>query len=99
MNHPSFDYFDHQADMGIIGRGATIEQAFEQAARAVFAYMADLSKVSAREVIHIEFEEKDPELALVEWLNQLIGESRQAGLLLAQFSLHRRHHHWIGEAS
>ena len=35
--------------LALLASGKTIEEAFEQAARAVFAYMADLSKVSARE--------------------------------------------------
>jgi SHS2 domain-containing protein len=33
----SHDYFDHDADVGIVGRGSTLEEAFEAAARATFA--------------------------------------------------------------
>ena len=32
-------YFDHEADIGIIGRGKSIEQAFCHAAHAMFAIM------------------------------------------------------------
>ncbi len=36
-----YGYFEHDADIGIIGRGATPEAAFESAAEAVFAIMAE----------------------------------------------------------
>ncbi len=99
MSELSYYYFDHEADIGIVGQGKTLEEAFEQAARAVFAYMADLSKVNALQTIQIEFEETDQELALVEWLNKLIGESRQAGIILANFKLRHQGDYWRGEAS
>jgi SHS2 domain-containing protein len=94
-----FDYFDHQADMGIIGRGKTLEGAFIQAACAVFANMADLSQVKNKKTIFIEFTEADNELALVEWLNLLIGNARAQDLVFNQFSLKREDQHWSGSAS
>jgi len=99
MTPAGYDYFDHEADLGIIGRGDTLEQSFVQAARAVFANMADLSKVTPAQTVAIEFEEDDQELALVRWLNALIGEARTNGLVFAQFNLRRNHNHWIGSAS
>lgn len=38
--NPPYDFFDHDADIGIVGRGATLEAAFETAARAMFSIMA-----------------------------------------------------------
>lgn len=99
MNECFYDYFAHEADIGIIGHGNTLEQAFEQAAMAVFANMVDIHQVQPRQIIHIQFEETDIELALVEWLNRLIGEARQAGMIFSQFKLHRNNNHWHGEAS
>lgn len=94
-----YDYFDHDADLGIIGRGKTIEEAFVQAARAVFANMSDLSAITPQKTIHIEFEEEDHELALVEWLNALLGQARAENLVFSTFALRREKNHWIGEAS
>ena len=65
-----YSYFEHDADMGIVGRGATIEEAFERPP-AMFAIMADLAQVP-RPTVAIEFEEADAKLALVRWLNLLI---------------------------
>ena len=47
MPAQSPDYFEHDADIGIIGRGATVEQAFEAAARAVLA-LSQIGYVSQR---------------------------------------------------
>jgi SHS2 domain-containing protein len=41
----SYDYFDHDADVGIIGRGPTATAAFEAAADATFALMADPARI------------------------------------------------------
>jgi SHS2 domain-containing protein len=92
-----YDYFDHDADIGIIGRGPTLEAAFEAAARAMFAIMADLDQVEPTTAVHVAFEETDPELALVRWLNGLLGEARSAGLVLARFHLAREGTRWEGE--
>jgi len=91
-------YFDHDADMGVVGRGPTLEAAFEAAARATFALMADPAAVRPRESVRFEFEEADPELALVTWLNRLLGEARSVGLALGRFQLRRDGARWIGEA-
>jgi SHS2 domain-containing protein len=87
--HASYDYFEHGADMGIVGRGDRIEEAFEQAAAAMFAIMADPGQIRPETTVAIEFEESDAELALVTWLNLLLGEARSRALILGRFRLHR----------
>jgi SHS2 domain-containing protein len=82
-------YFDHDADMGIIGRGTRIEEAFENAATAVFAMMTNLGQVALQESVAIEFEEADAELALVTWLNLLLGQARSRALIFGRFHLRR----------
>lgn len=94
----SYAYFDHEADIGIIGRGTTVEAAFEDAAAAVFAVMVDLAAVRAEQRIAFAFEEGDAELALVTWLNGLLAEARSHGLIFSRFHIERRGTHWIGEA-
>ena len=51
------DYFEHDADIGVVGRGATIEEAFEAAAAATFGIMADLSAVRPERSVALDFEE------------------------------------------
>lgn len=92
-----FDYFAHDADTGIIGRGATIEAAFEAAARAVFEIMADTAAIRPAQAVAVMFDEDDVEFALVRWLNSLLGEARAAGLILGDFRLRRDSGRWEGE--
>ncbi|HVV68685.1 MAG TPA: archease [Gammaproteobacteria bacterium] len=92
------DYFSHEADIGIIGRGKTVALAFVAAARAMFAIMADLSQLHMLQTITIEFEETDLELALVTWLNLLLAKSYSQGLILGEFKLIQNNSHWIGQA-
>jgi len=96
--HEPIAYFEHDADMGIVGRGESVEQAFENAAMAVFAMMTGPAKADLRVSAAIEFEEADMELALVTWLNLLLGQARSRALIFGRFRLRRDGAHWIGTA-
>ena len=61
-----YDYFDHKADVGIIGIGRTLPGAFEQAAKAMFDLMYDVEKVRPLEEIRIECEADSSEELFVE---------------------------------
>lgn len=91
-------YFDHEADIGVIGRGDTLADAFVDCARAVFAYMADFDEVKPEHSVAIDFTESDPELALVTWLNLLLANARSHGLVFSQFELEQDSDQWRGKA-
>jgi len=93
------EYFEHDADMGIVGRGATLEEAFEAAAQATFAIMTDLEAVRDERSVSLEFEEADIELALVRWLNLLLGLSHEEKLVFRRFRIERDGVRWRGGAS
>ncbi|MFN8521959.1 MAG: archease [Chloroflexota bacterium] len=92
------DYFDHEADIGVIGRGPTVEDALVAAAGAVFAIMADPASIRPERRVDVRFEESDVELAMVTWLNLLIGEARARGLIFGRFELRREGDAWLGSA-
>lgn len=94
----NFDYFEHEADIGVIGRGATLEEAFAAAASATFAIMTDIAQVNPAQTVSIEFDEPDEELALVRWLNLLIGTARERGLVFGRFQIRRDGLRWYGSA-
>ncbi len=98
MGAHSEQYFEHDADIGIIGRGNTLGQAFETAAEAMFGVATDLDKVQPATRVTVEFEESDPELALVTWLNQLLGKSRELGMVFSRFHVQRQGNQWFAEA-
>ncbi|HSD99662.1 MAG TPA: archease [Burkholderiales bacterium] len=93
------NYFEHDADIGVVGRGATLEEAFESAAAATFAIMADLGAVRPEQSVTLDFEEADVEIALVHWLNLLLGLSREHGLIFSRFWIERDGVKWRGGAS
>jgi SHS2 domain-containing protein len=93
-----FSYFDHDADIGVVGRGKTIEEAFEGAARATFAIMADPGQVGPVHTIALDFEEADVEIALVRWLNLLITLAREHRMVFCRFRVERDGVHWRGAA-
>ncbi len=94
----SYRYFDHEADIGIEADGKTLEQAFENAACAMFAIMAHPATILPEREARVEFEEADPEYALVTWLNQLLAQARLRGLVFASFELTRVDGKWRGKA-
>ena len=93
------ELFEHDADFGVIGRGTTIEEAFVAAAEATFGIMLDIAAVRALVTVPIEFEEADVELALVTWLNALLGHARDRRVVLGRFELRREGVRWRGSAS
>lgn len=92
------NYFDHDADIGIIGRGDSMEECFISAAKSLFELMADLSDVHPKQSISFEFKETDPEFALVTWLNHLIAKADAEHLILSKFHLIRKGNIWMGSA-
>lgn len=93
-----FSYFEHDADVGIVGRGETLEEAFESAAAAAFAVMADPRSLRESEEVPVSFVEDDVELALVQWLNALLGAARERGVVFGRFALSRDGARWSGRA-
>lgn len=92
-------YFDHDADVGVVGRGATLEGAFVSAAEAMFALMVNAAEIEPATTIEVSFTEPDPEFALVSWLNALLAQSRTERLALGRFELARTGDRWTGRAS
>lgn len=93
-----YSYFEHDADIGIIGRGRTVEAALVSAAEATFGIMTDLSDVTPECEMAFAFEEEDAELALVQWLNLLIAHAQSLGIVPCRFELHRKGTLWKAKA-
>ncbi len=82
-----FETFEHVADIGIRGFGQTVEDAFANAARAMFALMVeDLSSVRPDQSLDIHAESMDLEGLLVSWLNELLAQWGINGLVFSEFS-------------
>ena len=84
-NH--WEHFEHGADIGVRGIGATKAGAFEQAALALTAVITDPQRVAATEAVHIHCEATDDELLLADWLNALIYEMAVRRMLFGRFQV------------
>ena len=82
-----WEHFPHEADIGVRGLGATLEQAFEQAALALTAVIVDPAAVVPKETIRISCEAPDAELLLVDWLNTLVYEMVTRNMLFSRFEV------------
>jgi SHS2 domain-containing protein len=82
-----FDFFEHEADVGIVGVGRSVEEAFEEGAKAMFHVMADIQKVEPRHRTRIEVEAPDEEALFVEWLNALLAQKDIEDMCYSDFKV------------
>jgi SHS2 domain-containing protein len=82
-----WEHFPHEADIGVRGRGATLAEAFEQAALAMTAAITDPALVAERALVELACEAPDEELLLVDWLNALVYEMATRKLLFSRFEV------------
>ena len=80
-----FEYLDHTADVGLRGIGETIEEAFSEAAKAMFNLMVDVDQVTAKQSLKVFRNARTPELLLVEWLSELLTQKDLTGLYCSRF--------------
>ena len=85
--HAHWEHFSHEADMGIRGFGASINEAFEQAALALTGVITDPFCVQAVEQVAVECEVDDTELLFVDWLNAVIFEMATRRMLFSRFQV------------
>ena len=95
---PRWEHFPHDADMGVLGIGASKEEAFEQAALALSAIVTDVRRVRAEIPVGIKCASPDDELLLVEWLNALIYEMATRQMLFSRFEVMISGHTLQGKA-
>lgn len=87
LSIPSWEHFEHRADIGIRGFGKTQAEAFEQAALAMTAIITDPALIEAQRVVRISCKDEDHELLLVDWLNALVYEMATRRMLFSRFEV------------
>ena len=83
----AYQYFEHEADVGIIGTGPTLEKAFEEAAKAVFNTEVDISAVEPKQKISIECSAENEDELFIEWLNKLLAEADINDMVFSEFKI------------
>jgi SHS2 domain-containing protein len=83
----SWETFPHGADVGVRGYGASMSEAFANAAMALTSVVTDPDLVRSRERVAIACQAPDAEVLLVDWLNQLVFRMSAEGLLFGRFEV------------
>lgn len=82
-----WEHFEHGADIGLRGFGASKAEAFEQAALALTAAITDPASVRPLERVELACEAPDDELLFAEWLNALVYEMATRKMLFSRFAV------------
>ena len=82
-----WEHFDHQADLGLRGIGATPAEAFAGAALALTAAVTDPAEVRPETSVPIACSAPSLDLLLIDWLNALIYEMATRHMLFARFKV------------
>jgi len=93
-----WELLPHGADIGVRGYGASVAEAFEQAALALTAVITDLTTVRPLERVEVHCEAPDDELLLAEWLNALVYEMATRRMLFSRFAVRLESDGLSGEA-
>lgn len=72
MEPRGYEYFEHTADVGIRAWGATLDEAFAEAARGLIAQMVDVSKATAVGEARIDVEAESLERLLFHFLDDVL---------------------------
>jgi len=84
---PRYEPLEHTAEAGIIARGATLAEAFANAAEGMYALMLELDGVEEREQRELALEDENLEALLVDWLLELLFLTETEGLVFRRFAV------------
>lgn len=84
-----FRVLEHTADVGFEAFGATREEVFANAARALQNLSVDLDLVEPRDSVRIAVEGENPAELLVNWLSQILYLFDADGWVFRDFSIRR----------
>jgi SHS2 domain-containing protein len=80
-----YETFEHESDIGIRGFGQTVEEAFENAATALYAVMVNVGSIEQQDMRTLTVTAPDHELLFVEWLNALLSLSDIEHMVFSKF--------------
>jgi len=82
-----FRVLEHTADIGFEAYGATCEEVFANAARALESLMVDLKSIASLEETKIQVEGSDAQNLLVNWLSEVLYLFDAEGRLFHDFKV------------
>jgi SHS2 domain-containing protein len=82
-----FEFLEHTADVYIAAHGQTLEEAFENAALAMFEVMTNTEKVSPDMEDSVEVKAEDEFALLYSWLEALLVKFETKNMLYSNFKI------------
>ncbi len=82
-----FEFLEHTADIYIRVHGKTMQEAYENAALALFETMTDTDKISQTKEESIEVEAEDQYALLYNWIETLLVRFDTEGMLYSKFQI------------
>jgi SHS2 domain-containing protein len=85
-----FEFFDVTADVGFRAHGHNLEEAFENAALAVFDTITNIKRINKRLSKRITIESEDEKALLYDWLTELLFIHDSENLVFCKFRVKMR---------
>jgi len=82
-----YEVMSHTADTGILARGASLREVFENAAFAMFDLMYGTGDLVGEDRVEVEVEAATIEELLVDWLSTLLFEAETNDLAFCSFGI------------
>ncbi|PTD93874.1 archease [archaeon SCG-AAA382B04] len=82
-----YEFLEHTADSKFKAYGETIEEAFENSAKATFDTMIDISTVKQKSKKKIELETENIEELLYKWISELIYLFSAKNIVFSNFNV------------
>jgi SHS2 domain-containing protein len=82
-----FEFLEHTADVYIRAHGANIEEAYQNAALAMFETMTNSDKIAQTTEETIEVQAEDQYALLYNWLEALLVKFETEGMLYSKFEI------------
>ena len=87
MSERGFKYLEHTADVYVEAWGKSLEEAFEEAAKAMYNVFTELSMVKPKDMFLINAKGFDLESLLYDWLERLLEIHDVYGYFLSRFKI------------
>ncbi|HMO36808.1 MAG TPA: archease [Gemmatales bacterium] len=85
------EVFEHTADLGLRIQNTSLEKLLEEAGIALFELLVvNLHKVQPRVTKHLTLEQKENDLLLFDWLNELLFQFEVEKLVFSKFHIERQ---------
>lgn len=82
-----FEFLEHTADVYIRAHGVTMEEAYQNAALAMFETMTDSSKIAQTQHETLDVEAEDQYALLYNWLEALLVKFETENMMFSKFEI------------